>query len=207
MTPEQLETLSELASEKSYGRGPNHAKQVSKLSLKIYHDLVKLDMLEDTGGDKRILEAAALLHDTGLPEKPHNVATFKMLLDKIPQRLGTQALSKGDFSTLLYCVLFHRGHDFSERNELQMVEPVRTRCLAAVLRIADGLDYGPPFDAPIEDVAPKKAPDGTMVCSVQPSSGKVKARVEYYVGHVKKDKMDLFQDAFGQDMVFEVLDA
>lgn len=204
MTSEQLEVLKNLAMEKNYGRGARHAKQVNKLSLKIYDELVRLHMLKETNEDRQILETAALLHDIGVGQEPHNKIAFDKLISEIPKRMNAQPLSKNESSVILYCVLYHRGHEFSEREGMSLTEPVRTKHLAAILRIADGLDYGPPFDKPIKDVNLKTLGDA-IVCQVVPCSKDVKNRVERYCDHTKRDKVDLFKEAYGvKEVSFEI---
>jgi len=204
MKQEQLSLLKGIAQEGNYGWGASHAEQVNRLALRIYDDLLLVGMLEHVGEDRELLSAAAFLHDIGRPEEPHNEVAFKMLNKEIPKRMVSEELSREDLSILLYCILFHRGHDFSERKEVPLAEPVRSKQLGAILRIADGLDYGPPFDAAAKEVGVKKL-HGTIVCQVKPSSEMTEGRVRRYVKHVRDDKIDLFGNAFGHDMAFEVL--
>lgn len=203
MTPEQLEILKTLAAEKNYGRGQSHAKQVHKLSLQIYNELVRLNMLKSVTEDKQILEAAALLHDIGVGKEPHNEIAFDKLTDEIPKRMNAQPLSVNESSAILYCVLFHRGHNFSERKEVPLTDPGRTKRLAAILRIADGLDYGPPFDAPVREITLRIA-DETVIFRVEPVLKRTEDQVKRYVDHTSRDKVDLFREAFGGQLAIEM---
>ena len=203
MTPEQLEILKTLAAEKNYGRGPSHAKQVNKLSLKIYDELVRLNMLKGVDEDKQILEAATLLHDIGVGKEPHNEIAFDELTDEIPKRLNTQPLPVNEFSAILYCVLFHRGHNFSGRKEVPVTDPGGTKRLAAILRVADGLDYGPPFDAPVREITLRIA-DRIVIFRVEPVSKRAEDQVKQYVDHTTREKVDLFREAFGRQIAIEM---
>lgn len=204
MTPEQFEIVRKLAAEKNYGRGPSHAEQVNKLSLKIYSELVRLHVVKEGDGDRQILEAAALLHDIGVGQEPHNNIGFDRLISEMPKRMNVRPLSNNEFSAIVYCVLYHRGHDFSERGGTLLTEPVRTKRLAAILRIADGLDHGPPFDKPVKDVNLKTLRDA-MVYQVVPCSKDVENRVQHYCDHTRRDKVDLFKEAFGlKEVNFEI---
>jgi len=205
MKPEQLEILVRLAASKGYGWKFEHADQVKLLSLKIYEDTSKLGLLDQHEQDKEILMAAALLHDVGRPEEPHNEAAFNMLREKIPRHLSDDPISEDELATVLYCILFHRGQDFSERKGLPLVDPGHSKQLASIIRIADGLDHGPPFEYQVKDVAIDIV-NGSLVCQVQPSSKEVRERVVRYAKHTTDNKMDLFRQAFGQDMSFKVLD-
>ena len=109
----QLRTLKRLAKQKNYGGSPSHAKQVMRLATRIYKELVRLGMLPKSKNDKAILRSASLLHNTGLPEEPHNKTGFDMLSVEIPRALSTIPLAQEDLSTILYCVLWHRGRTFN----------------------------------------------------------------------------------------------
>src|ERR1039457_5324120 len=115
MTDAQLRTLRQLAQSLNYGSGPEHSKQVKSLSLNIYLELVRLELLVDSKNDCKILTASALLHNVGLPQKRHNQAAFDLLETEIPKTLGSKALSSFDMAAILYCVLWHRGSQFQKR--------------------------------------------------------------------------------------------
>ena len=134
MTPEQMQTFKKLAAERKYGRGPWHAKQVGKLSLDIYEEFVRLGMLKKADEDKQVLDAASLLHDIGLPKEPHNEVAF----DEVLKYLGVSKAE--EFSTLLYCILWHRGGMFVKRDNVDIISPTYTKKMAAILRVADALD-------------------------------------------------------------------
>ncbi len=140
MSPEQLKILEKLAAERNYGRGPNHAKQVRKLSLKIHGELIRLDILKKNAQDGQILNSAALLHDIGLPKEPHNEVAFDFLSREIPTRLTSAPLSHLELQTILYCILWHRGRTFAKRGNVDIMDIDHTKKMAAVLRVADALD-------------------------------------------------------------------
>jgi exopolyphosphatase/pppGpp-phosphohydrolase len=140
MTDEQLKALKRLAKNLNYGVGPDHPKQVKKLSQKIYRQLVKSGLLAASENDPKILAAAALLHDTGYPEKRHNKAAFDRLKVEIPRRLGAIPLSSEDLSAILYCILWHRSSDFILRDDVRILNRHHVEELAGILRVADALD-------------------------------------------------------------------
>ena len=140
MIPEQLDILRKLAEDKKYGRGSGHALQVKKLALRIYDGLAIAGWLNGTEDDKMILEAAALLHDIGLPRAPHNEVAFDFLADKVPGLLATHPLPDDDLATLLYCVLWHRDEVFENRGNVGVPNPVYTKKMSAIIRVADALD-------------------------------------------------------------------
>lgn len=205
MKPEQLNLLRDIAERRNYGWGVEHAEQVNRIAVKIYDEFSRLGMLKEVAQDRELLNAAALLHDIGRPEEPHNVVAFEILREEIPRHTRSQPLSREELCIVLYCILFHRGHDFSERKEVPIADPGRTKRLAAILRVADGLDYGPPFDALVREVN-LKILDDAIVCHMEPVSKEAKGQVELYTKHTSKDKIDLFREIFSQEIVFQVLD-
>lgn len=140
MTVEHLAGLEQLARQKNFGRGSGHAKQVRKLSLRIYDELARLALVDRAERERVILSAAALLHDIGLPKEPHNEASFDMVNSEILKLLDNKPLPSEDLSMLLYCVLWHRGSGFRSRGNIEIVNPGYTRKMAAITRVADALD-------------------------------------------------------------------
>ena len=140
MKSAQITILEQLAKKRNYGRTPEHAKQVMKLSLKIYEELARLGMLTESEEDKAILQSAALLHDTGLSKEPHNEAGFDMLSVEIPKALSSISLSIEETATILYCVLWHRGSAFNSRGNIEITNMLYVKKMAAILRVADALD-------------------------------------------------------------------
>ena len=155
VTSEQLECLHQIAEYYDYGWGQPHglihAEQVTRLALKMFDELLHLGLPHgQVSSDVELIKAVGYLHDIGrsrkiLWEEDHNRLGFDILREVVPQRIVSQPLTSDELSILLYCVLFHRGHDFSERKEMPLLQPQHTKQLAAILRIADALDHGPPF--------------------------------------------------------------
>ena len=140
MTPEQLSILQKLAKDHNFGRGPGHANQVNTLSAKIYHGLVLAGLLNKTEQDERVLGAAALLYDIGLPKEPHNEIAFDLLTDEIPRLTAANPLPGQELSAILYCVLWHRGATFLKRGTVAVPDLSYAKKMAAILRVADALD-------------------------------------------------------------------
>jgi len=105
MNKNHLKILTNLAESRNYGQGAAHALQVSKLSLKIYDELVRLKLINDNPEDRVILEAAAVLHDIGHRKEPHHEVGFDFLADEIPKLTSSEPISKAALSTLLSSVL------------------------------------------------------------------------------------------------------
>jgi exopolyphosphatase/guanosine-5'-triphosphate,3'-diphosphate pyrophosphatase len=187
MNSEQLQALKRLAKEKNYGGSPEHAKQVMRLSIRIYKELLRLGALPKLKSDRRILRSAALLHNTGLPEEPHNETGFDLLRVEIPRALSKIPLAPEELSTILYCVLWHRGRTFNRRGKIEIDDPPRVRRLAAILRVADALDRS--FSQIVEDVSLSLI-DGRLIFSVssaQPAEDEIQRAEE---------KADLMREAY-----------
>lgn len=137
----QCKELEQIAIERNYGRGKEHSYQVKRLALVIYDELNRLGILDGREGEK-VIEAAALLHDIGLPQEPHNESAFDILTTEIPKRLQSEPLSEHELSAILYCVLWHRGKYPTKRNDVEIVIPLYIEKIASIIRVADALDRG-----------------------------------------------------------------
>ena len=140
MNKNHLKILKKLAASKNYGQGPDHALQVSKLSLKIYDELVRLKLLSDDPEDRVILEAAAVLHDVGHPQEPHHEVGFDFLVEEIPKLTADAPISNAALSTLLTSVLWHNERNYLKRGPVEIIDRNHSEKIAAIIRIADGLD-------------------------------------------------------------------
>ena len=140
MNKNHLKILKTLAESRNYGQGPEHALQVSKLSLRIYEELVRLKLISDNPEDRVILEAAAVLHDIGHPQEPHHEIGFDFLADEIPRLTSSEPISKAALSTLLSSVLWHNERTYLKRGSIEIIDRNRAEKIAAIIRVADGLD-------------------------------------------------------------------
>ena len=140
MNKNHLKILKNLAESRNYGQGPEHALQVSRLSLRIYDELVRLKLISDNPEDRVILEAAAVLHDIGHPQEPHHEVGFDFLADEIPRLTSSEPISKAALSTLLSSVLWHNERTYLKRGSVEIIDRNRTEKIAAIIRVADGLD-------------------------------------------------------------------
>lgn len=187
MTREQLTSLKGLAKSLNYGSGPAHSKQVEKLSLKIYRELIKSKLLVTSTNDRLILSAAALLHNIGLPSEPHNKVAFDILVEKIPGISSLDSLPPQDLSAILYCVLWHRGNKFKKRAGIKISQQSHTKKLASIVRVADALDRS--FQQIVEDVTLKSADNSLeFIVKSKPPADEERERAA--------EKADLMKEAF-----------
>lgn len=206
MNLEQFECLLQIARDYDFGWGQigglKHAEQVIRLALKLFDEFPHLGLPHgEVSSDRILIQAAGYLHDIGrspeaIGKGEHNEKGFETIRRVIPQYMTGNLLVGDELGILLYCVLFHREHDFSERSGVPLSDPQRTKQLAAILRIADGLDHGPPFNAPVRDL--NLGMEGNIIiCQVFPRSNSVQGRVKDYVKHTELQKVDLFQEVYG----------
>ena len=195
MKKSHLKILKKLAESKNYGQGPEHALQVSKLALKIYDELVKLKLLNDSPEDRLILEAAAVLHDIGHPQEPHHETGFDFLAEEIPKLTAEEPISNAALSTLLTSVLWHNERNYLKRGEIEIPDRNRSEKVAAIIRVADGLDMI--SQPPIENV--KLAINDRLL--------RISVISRYPVGlqiAQAQEKADLMKSVFGlQGIIFE----
>jgi len=195
MNKNHLKILKKLAVSKNYGQGPDHALQVSKLSLKIYDELVRLKLLNDNPEDRVILEAAAVLHDVGHPQEPHHEVGFDFLAEEIPKLTADAPISNAALSTLLTSVLWHNERNYLKRVSVEILDRNRSEKVAAIIRVADGLDL--PSQPPIETVNLRLENQRLRFIIVS------KRPVDLQIAQAK-EKSDLMKSAFVlQDIIFE----
>ena len=195
MNKNHFKILKKLAVSKNYGQGPDHALQVSKLSLKIYDELVRLKLLNDNPEDRVILEAAAVLHDVGHPQEPHHEVGFDFLAEEIPKLTADAPISNAALSTLLTSVLWHNERNYLKRGSVEILDRNRSEKVAAIIRVADGLDL--PSQPPIETVNLRLENQRLRFIIVS------KRPVDLQIAQAK-EKSDLMKSAFVlQDIIFE----
>jgi exopolyphosphatase/guanosine-5'-triphosphate,3'-diphosphate pyrophosphatase len=144
---ERLEAaaLATLVSWASY-RDPDiaHSRRVSKLALELYDGFrnAGLNRTFREPRSRRILEAAALLHDVGCAKQDsgHHKASYQMIR-KLAPPLGW---TSDDLLLTALVARYHRGAEPSAEHDgyssLMPEEREGVAWLAATIRLADGLD-------------------------------------------------------------------
>jgi exopolyphosphatase / guanosine-5'-triphosphate,3'-diphosphate pyrophosphatase len=118
-----------------------HARQVRKLSLQLFDQLAKRIGCEP--GDREILADAALLHDIGyhISYKGHHKHSYHLILHA--DLLG---MSPAEQVAIANVARYHRGPSPKKTHDtfghLDRALRRRIRRLAAILRVADGMDRG-----------------------------------------------------------------
>ena len=166
---------------------PAHARQVCRNALALFDSL--RDFHELGPGDRVLLHAAALMHDTGYGAGAgkHNKASRDLILGMKLTGLSIRELM------MIACVArYHSGpepeSDHKVYRDLKPRDQEKVSRLAAILRIADGLDRSHAQSAEALHVEQ----DGTAVriCVVQPA-----AYPDDIAAAVRKGR--LFEKVFG----------
>ena len=133
----------------SFGIEAPHTRHVARLALDLFDGFAPLDGLAPS--DRKLLFAAATLHDIGYASNPENhVAEAARILSENP----IDGFEPNDWRAVVGAVLLHKrewrqmlGHDkLAGIGEPQLE---RIKRIAAILRIADGLDHSHIQDASV----------------------------------------------------------
>lgn len=126
-----------------------HARQVARLALMLFQETQPLHQLDQRSA--LLLERASLLHNAGMliAHKAHHKHSFALISSTpLPD------VSQEERHEIACIARYHRGALPSKRHReyAQLDKPARRRVkrLAALLRIADALDYG--HDGRVEQV-------------------------------------------------------
>lgn len=118
---------------------PRHAEQVRRLALELFDGLEPL--VKPEPGDRELLESAALLHDVGYHiayERHHKHSYHLISYAELP------GFTAHDLSLIASIARYHSGALPKARHEamhdLTPADRERVARLAAILRLADGLD-------------------------------------------------------------------
>ena len=175
---------------------PSHSRQDARLALRLFDETRDLHGLED--GDRELLEAAARLHDIGWSVSPdgagHHKRAFRMIREAV-----LDGFSDEEALIIANVARYHRRAfpKPSHKGFATLSPEVRDRVarMAALLRIADGLDRTHRSavrdlacrvdgDALVIQIAPALNPDAEAVAALK--------------------KADLFKKVFGRDVRVEV---
>jgi CHAD domain-containing protein len=140
----QLQTRRSLAPVRalmaSFPEGEGHAEQVTMLALKLFDELTPFHLY--SGKERFLLECAGLLHDIGwvFGQKGHHTESYRMIMDA-----RTLPLTERERSIIALVARYHRKTaptmDHRVYAALKGKDRRTVGALAALLRVADGLDY------------------------------------------------------------------
>ncbi|MCE9583161.1 MAG: Ppx/GppA family phosphatase [Planctomycetes bacterium] len=171
-----------------------HAMHTTRLALRMFDDLAPLHRLN--GPEREILEYASLLHDSGYwisAEKHHKHAYYLIMNGSL------EGFSEDERRLIALVARYHRGSLPSPTHEgysaLGKEDRRRVKLLAAILRVADGLDRS--HAALVDEV--RVFPDsGDVTLEIHASSD---PELELYTA---ARRADLFREAFGRELNFRL---
>src|SRR6266568_6480466 len=178
-----------------------HARQVERLSTQLFHATQPLHELDDHA--LRLLVRAAFLHNTGMmiESRRHHKHSFRLIKEtKLPDFTGEERHE-------IACIArYHRralpSTDHEEYAVLSREARKRVSALAALLRIADALDYshdGRVLKLALEPELCDKT-NWTISLWVRPLAD-LDAELEH-----ANEKADLFEKAFKRKLRFLIQD-
>jgi len=174
-----------------------HAQQVRKLAIELFDGVRRRFAL--TEGDRQLLEAAALLHDVGysIDYTRHHKHAYHLI-----RHAPLQGFSAREIEIMALVARYHRGAEPRKRHEgyghLDPQDRRRVRRLAALLRLADGLDRS--HGARVVDLEIYDEPKRIRIVA----RGDEDLAVEAW--GVER-KQGLFERAFGLEAIVEVAPA
>jgi exopolyphosphatase/guanosine-5'-triphosphate,3'-diphosphate pyrophosphatase len=183
--------------ERSHYEEP-HAKQVQKLALRLFDALAST--LQLGAADRRILADAALLHDIGyhINFVGHHKHSYHLILHA--ELLG---MTPGERVTIANVARYHRGatphRDHRGYASLDRNLRRRIKRMAAILRVADGLDRG--HACAVDDVAIRLAEE-SLVIQATPVSDSHDLRLELW-GAARKSA--LLEEVLGRPVRIEAV--
>ena len=181
----------------AFGWELEHCRQVRDLAVMLFDQLQPLHQL---GADERdILEAAALLHDIGwtVAGQKHHKHSYRLIRENEGKLIG---FTTQQVELIANVARYHRKSPPSSKHEafagLKPDEQQIVRRLAALLRIADGLDR--PHLQQVTELACEATGGPVMI--------RVRATAEP-VAHITggSRKRGLFEDIFARPVEFAVL--
>lgn len=173
---------------------PAHMKQVARLSMRIFDELEPLHKLSEE--DRFILESAAILHDIGFlsDEKKHHKKAYRLIMEQT-----FPLISEEQKQMIALTARYHRKSPPKMKHKafrlLDTDDRERIRKMAAVLRLADGLDRS--HTNVVEDIT-CRVTRTRIFMNIHTWRN---PEAEIY-GASKKSK--LFKEVFNRDIVFRV---
>jgi exopolyphosphatase/guanosine-5'-triphosphate,3'-diphosphate pyrophosphatase len=188
---DHLQSVRNLGARFHYER--EHAEQVTRLALSIF-DQLEVPLSLDPNG-RQLLEAAAMLHDLGyyVAYDRHHKHSYHLIL-----HATLPSFTRREMSMVASIARYHTKSLPKRTHEswiaLDPPDRLKVRVLAAVLRIADGLDRS--RGSRVDHV--EVTDDGTVTRLTAFSTQSLTA--ELYGVEKKKD---LFEEVFGRTVVVE----
>ena len=172
---------------------PEHAAQVCRLAMQLFEQTANIHGLGEE--DKRLLAAAAFLHDLGWKTRPaaHHKGSRDIILVA-----DIEGFTSKETAMIACLARYHRKAHPKDHHKvfrgLNAKARERVRKLAALLRIADGLDRA--HAATVKKIH-ARAQDKTIIVSVEQEPH---SAIDIMGAERKKA---LFEEVFGLEVVIE----
>lgn len=193
--------LSAIAQGVDYGRG-KHANVVTSYLLKMYDDMVSIGCVKHTKDKRRLYQIAGLSHDIGVRSERRGEEHHEAGLRIARELLWTEKLPpdrKAALGLVLYAIFYHKppipAGKFATLKNIPLEDYQTCSELVALLRVADGLDFGLPKGSPhiFEKVEMARTPLG-IECRVTPKpSRKPDTQLQK-----AREKSEVFEATFGR---------
>ena len=177
-----------------YNYDKTHSQQVSRLALSLFEQMRDLHGLPDRYSS--ILHAAAMLHDIGLfiAYSKHHKHSYYLIKSS-----GPSSFDAIELDIIANIARYHRkSHPSLSHLPYSQLSPVQqdvVRKLSAILRVADGLDYG--RQAKVREIQCKKRP-GKVLALQLGGTGDMSDEIRSAT-----DKTGLMKEVYGMEIVLE----
>jgi exopolyphosphatase/guanosine-5'-triphosphate,3'-diphosphate pyrophosphatase len=188
----RVESLEEIGEKYNYDK--THCKQVSRLALDLFNQLADLHGLPEKFSG--LLNAAAILHDIGLfiGYPKHHKHSYYLIKSAAPA-----AFDQTELDIIANVARYHRkSHPSPKHLPFSQLSPFQqdvVRKLSALLRVADGLDYG--HQSKVGSVKCKL--NASKVMSIKAAGN---ADISQETG-MAMEKSELMNEVFGVETVIE----
>lgn len=190
-TASRSESIEEFGEKYNYDK--THSQQVAKLAVSLFEQLKGLHGLPDRY--VRVLHAAAMLHDIGLfiaYEKHHKHSYYLI------KSSGPTSFDGVELDLIANIARYHRkAHPSPKHLPFSQLSPVQqevVRKLSAILRVADGLDYG--RQSKVEKIICR--PNGRMLSIKLDGKGDFRDEIRS-----AEDKVELMNEVYSLETRFE----
>jgi exopolyphosphatase/guanosine-5'-triphosphate,3'-diphosphate pyrophosphatase len=186
------ESIEEVGAKYNYDK--THSQQVSRLALVLFEQLRELHKLPDRYSG--ILHAAAMLHDIGLfiAYQKHHKHSYYLIKSS-----GPSSFDPVDLDLIANIARYHRkAHPTPKHlpfSQLSAVQQDVVRKLSAILRIADGLDYG--RQSNVREIQCSRPQPGILTIRLE-GSGNLQGEVRS-----ARAKAGLMDEVYGVETKFE----
>ena len=189
---DRSESIEEFGEKYNYEKA--HCQQVSKLAVSLFEQLRELHKLPDRY--LKVLHAAAMLHDIGLfiAYPKHHKHSYYLIKSS-----GPSSFDAAELDLIANIARYHRKAHPSPKHlpfsQLSSLQQDVVRKLSAILRVADGLDFG--RQAKVERIEIAR-PNGRALCLRLQGKGDLSDEKRS-----ASDKAELMNEVYALETIFE----